>query len=381
MMKTIIVTEKQRGLLIRDGRFIRMLEPGRHRLASLFGNVGVELHDATGAFTSPWAEVIAKRHPEIAATYFETVTVGEGEVAAVSLDGRASLIVRPGETAYVWTVLKRVAVKRYDVVNAPRLSRTELAAIEKAGVLVASATSAIATIDVAEGHAGLVLFDGELAETPGPGRYGYWQVGRKVTVKTLDMRPQTLEVTAQEILTQDKVSLRVTLSAFVQVKDARAALLGSADYSQQVYKLVQFAVREAIGGRTLDAVLSDRDRVDAQIVAQVRGAVDGLGVEVIGLGIKDIILPGDMRELINKVVEAEKLAQANLIRRREETAATRSLLNTAKLIEQSPVLMRLKELEALERVTEKVGRIDVHASNGEGLGALLDRLVTLKPAG
>ena len=92
-----------------------------------------------------------------------------------------------------------------------------------------------------------------------------------------------------------------------------------------------------------------------------------------------MILPGDMRELINKVVEAEKVAQANLIRRREETAATRSLLNTAKLMEDNPTLMRLKELETLERITEKIGRIDVMASNGEGLDAVLDRLVHLKP--
>jgi regulator of protease activity HflC (stomatin/prohibitin superfamily) len=85
-----------------------------------------------------------------------------------------------------------------------------------------------------------------------------------------------------------------------------------------------------------------------------------------------------MRELINKVVEAEKVAQANLIRRREETAATRSLLNTAKLMEDNPTLLRLKELEAIERVTEKIGRIDVHAGQ-QGLNAVLDQLVSLKP--
>jgi len=381
MFKTVIVSDKQRGLLIRDGRFIRMLEPGRHCLASLVGTLSVELFDATGAFMSPWAEVIAKRHPEIAENYFQTICVGEGEVAVVSLDGRASFVVRPGETAYVWTVLRQVEAKRFDIANAPRLDRRELTAFEKASTLGTTSSSPIAIVEVSEGQAGLVFFDGELVETLGPGRYGYWQVGRKVTARTLDMRPQALEVTAQEILTQDKVSLRVTLTAFVQVKNARTAVLGSTDWNQQIYKLVQFAVREAIGGRTLDAVLADRESVDRQIVGHVRAAIDGLGVEIADLGIKDVILPGDMRELINKVVEAEKVAQANLIRRREETAATRSLLNTAKLMEQSPVLMRLKELEALERVTEKVGRIDVHASSGEGLNALLDRLVSLKAAG
>ena len=69
---------------------------------------------------------------------------------------------------------------------------------------------------------------------------------------------------------------------------------------------------------------------------------------------------------MNKVVEAERTAKANLIRRQEETAATRSLLNTAKLMEDNPLLLRLKELEALERLVEKVGRIDLHAGDGRG---------------
>ena len=74
------------------------------------------------------------------------------------------------------------------------------------------------------------------------------------------------------------------------------------------------------------------------------GAVE-LGVEVGEIGIKDVILPGEVRELLNKVVEAERVAKANLIRRQEETAATRSLLNTSRLMEDNPLLLRLKELE------------------------------------
>jgi hypothetical protein len=96
------------------------------------------------------------------------------------------------------------------------------------------------------------------------------------------------------------------------------------------------------------------------------------------LGVKDVILPGEIRDLVNKVVEAERTAKANLIRRQEETAATRSLLNTAKLMEENPLLLRLKELESIERLVEKVGRIDLHAGDGAGLDALLTRLVRLK---
>jgi len=375
---TFVVAENQRGLLIEDGRIIRVLGPGRHRIANWLGRKRVEIFDATGLFTSPWAEIMEKRHPELAEANFVTVRPTEGEVAVVWVDERPAWVVRPGQVLRVWNALDAVRVDRFDVDARPRLDKSELIAFEKAAVVGASVPTVIATVAVGEAQAGLVFFDGELVETLAPGRYGYWQVGRKVSAKTLDTRPIPLEVTAQEILTRDRVSLRVTLTSFVQVTDVEKAALATPDYQAHVYKLVQFAVREAVGGRTLDEVLNDRESVDVQIVGHVREQLGDIGVRVTELGVKDVILPGEMRELINKVVEAEKVAQANLIRRREETAATRSLLNTAKLMEDNPTLLRLKELESLERVTEKIGRIDVHAGS-RGLDAVLDQLVSLRP--
>ena len=373
---TFVIAENQRGLLIEDGRITRIVEPGRHRVWNWLGRKRIEIVGATGVFVSPWAEVIAKRHPELAAENFVVVQPAEGQVAAVWIDGKAVRIVRPGELVLVWKVMSDVRVETFDTEANPRLDRRQLVALEGA----ASDKPVITGVQVDAAEAGLVFFDGELVETLGPGRYGYWSVGRKVTARTLDTRPVPVEVTAQEILTKDRVQLRVTLTAFVQVTDVEKAALSTPDYAAHVYKLVQFAVREAVGGRTLDELLNDRVSVDAQIVEHVRGELGDIGVRVAELGVKDVILPGEMRELINKVVEAEKVAQANLIRRREETAATRSLLNTAKLMEDNPTLMRLKELESLERVTEKIGRIDVHAGSGEGLNVLLDRLVTLRPS-
>lgn len=114
--------------------------------------------------------------------------------------------------------------------------------------------------------------------------------------------------------------------------------------------------------------------LDADIFGYVRGRLTELGIEVLGVGVKDVILPGEMKEILNSVVQAEKAAQANVIRRREEANATRSLLNTARLIEESPVLMRLKELEALEKVTEKIDRLTVFG----GLDGVVKQLVSLK---
>jgi regulator of protease activity HflC (stomatin/prohibitin superfamily) len=95
-----------------------------------------------------------------------------------------------------------------------------------------------------------------------------------------------------------------------------------------------------------------------------RRAAD-FGVTVRSVGLRDIILPGDMKSILNQVIEAEKQAQANLIRRREETAAARSQANTARLLAENPMLARMKELELLQeilagtRATFVLGRGDV----------------------
>jgi regulator of protease activity HflC (stomatin/prohibitin superfamily) len=379
-MKTFVIAENQRGLLVRDGRLVQVLEPGLHRFWLWNSRRDlVDVTNATGACVSPLVDGIEKRHPELAEANFEIVAPEQGTVAIVRLDGRAKLIVRGGDIARLWKVLDTVSVETIDVEAEPKLTKRQLTELMGATVYGQAVPAPVQAVTVAEAQAAIALFDGEIVETVGPGRYGYWQVGRKVTSLTLDTRPSPLEVTAQEILTKDRVSIRVTLTSFVQVTDVEKAALATPDYKEYVYKLVQFAVREAVAGRTLDELLNDRVKVDREIVEHVRRELGDIGVRVTELGIKDVILPGEMRELINRVVEAEKVAQANLIRRREETAATRSLLNTAKLMADNPVLMRLKELEALERVTEKIGRIDVMTGAGEGLEVLTNRLVRLQP--
>ena len=102
--------------------------------------------------------------------------------------------------------------------------------------------------------------------------------------------------------------------------------------------------------RDLDQFLADKDVVAREMEETIRRRIAALGLEIVSTGIRDVILPGDMKDLMNKVTEAKKAAEANLIVRREETAAMRSQANTAKLLQDNPTLMRLRELEVLERV-------------------------------
>ena len=114
--------------------------------------------------------------------------------------------------------------------------------------------------------------------------------------------------------------------------------------------------------------------IDDVVTAFVRAKLSAYGLELDAAGVKDIVLPGEMKTILAKVVEAEKTAEANVIRRREETAATRSLLNTAKVMEDNPVALRMKELETLERVAERIDKISVFG----GLDQVLNGLVKLR---
>lgn len=178
----------------------------------------------------------------------------------------------------------------------------------------------------------------------------------------------------QEILTKDKVNLRLNLAANWRYQDVLQAFGQLAKPIDHLYRELQFALREAVGTRTLDELLEDKQVIDQVVSAQVKARMAPLGIEIASLGVKDIVLPGEMKTILAKVVEAEKSAQANVIRRREETAATRSLLNTAKVMENNPVALRLKEMETLEKVAERIDKISVFG----GLDQVLHGLVNIK---
>jgi regulator of protease activity HflC (stomatin/prohibitin superfamily) len=220
----------------------------------------------------------------------------------------------------------------------------------------------------------VLYVDGKVEALLDAGLHAFWKFRREIGAELVDLRLQVLEVAGQEILTRDKVSLRVNLTAGYRVVDVLAAYAKQAKPMDFLYKELQFGLRAAVGTRTLDELLENKSVIDEVVEAHIRRRVAGFGLEVDSVGVKDIILPGEMKAILAKVVEAEKVAQANGIRRREETSATRSLLNTAKVMEDNPTALRLKELETLEKVTEKIDKISVFG----GLEGLLKDLVKIR---
>jgi regulator of protease activity HflC (stomatin/prohibitin superfamily) len=229
-------------------------------------------------------------------------------------------------------------------------------------------------VQVPEGMSALLSIDGKVDRLLAAGAYAFWKYGRTISVELVDLRLQAVEVSGQDIMTRDKVGLRLNLSATFRYTDVQRAFAQLQKPAEHLYRELQFALRAAVGTRTLDELLENKTVIDDVVSATMLPKLAPYGIALESVGVKDIVLPGEMKAILTQVVQAEKLAQANVIRRREETAATRSLLNTAKVMEDNPVALRMKELETLERVAERIDKISVIG----GLDQVLNGLVKLR---
>ena len=194
----------------------------------------------------------------------------------------------------------------------------------------------------------------------------------RIETRGVDLREQVLDISGQELMTADKVTLRLNAVTAFRVVDPVRALTAVDSYSSALYRESQLALRSVIGARELDAFLSGKETVAGELAGLIRDRATAFGLEVVAFGIRDIILPGEMKAILNRVTEAKKSAEADLVTRREETAAMRSQANTARIFESNPALMRLRELEVLEKVADKANLNVVLGEKG-----LTDRIVKL----
>jgi len=288
------------------------------------------------------------------------------ERALMWIEGRFSHILPPGLYAY-WTKLRNVRVEVIDA-RRVRFEHSDLRVIMRSPMV--DRVLEIGTVE--PHHVGVLFIDGEFVETLSPGRYAFWKNLATVKFVQEDMREAMFDVAGQDIMTADKVTLRMNAVATYRVVDARQSVSVADDVRQALYREVQLVLRAVVGARELDSFLTDKDNVASELTEIVRPRAKSLGLELISIGIRDIILPGEMKELMNKVTEAKKAAEANLIVRREETAAMRSQVNTAKLLQDNPTLMRLRELEVLEKIATTSKLSVVLGEKG-----LADRVVNL----
>jgi len=343
ILKRIKIRRYEIGLHFHDGEFRGLLTEGRHWFVDPMGKVRVEIV----SLRQPWLvheqlDVIVRSGA--LADRAVVLDLKDHERALVWIDGRFSHILPPGLYAY-WTGVKEVRVEIVDA-RKVRFEHDEFKTIVRS-----PRVAQVLDICTVERHrVGVLYQDGRYVETLPPGEYAFWHNVAVSKLVEVDLREAMFDVAGQDIMTADKVTLRMNAIVTYRIVDARAAVSTSDDVRQTLYREAQLALRAVVGARELDAFLMEKDGVASELTEMVRTRAKVLGVELIAVGIRDVILPGEMKDLMNKVTEAKKAAEANLIARREETAAIRSQANTARLLADNPTLMRLRELEILEKV-------------------------------
>ena len=378
MWKRMVVKMNERGVLLRDGDFERILGAGRHCFADPFGRLTLQVWKLDAPMNdSNLVDYMLRHAPETVAEHFERMELSEDEIGLRFENGVLVEVLAPGARRFFWKGLVEHRLERIDLTTSATLA-PQLAARLAQPALRGRAVAGLAGVLMAQVpayHVGVLKLDGKVEALLQPGLAAFWRFNRDVQVELVDTRLQNLEVSGQEILSRDKVGLRLNLAATWRYTDVLRAHEALSRPAEHLYRELQFGLRAAVGTRSLDELLENKQVIDEVVGAHVRRKLEGYGLEVSGVGVKDIVLPGEMKTILAQVVEASKSAEANVIRRREETAATRSLLNTAKVMEDNPTALRLKELETLERVAERIDRISVFG----GLDQVLNGLVKIKP--
>lgn len=380
--KLITVAENQRVFVFRNHALESVLAAGKYKIWDIKNELEFVTFDInTLYFSEKNAERLYKRY-EVLSEHISHWKLASNQVGLLYVNDLLRGIVAPSEHLYLWKDAGEIRLEKLAIDKNIEVDDETLFLINRAGANTSSrlirsertvAVKPIAELNVAKDHVGLLYVNGQLVNKLAPGQHGFWQFNHNVELKAFDCRTQMLEISGQEILSKDRVSLRINLSASIKVHDAELAARSVDKVDDYIYKTLQLALREAVGTKSLDDILLDKLYVNETVKELVVEGLSNIGITLINVGVKDIILPGEMKAILNQVVEAQKAAEANVIKRREETSATRSLHNTAKVMENNPTLMRLKELEALEKVADRIDSLTVYG----GLEGLMNGVVKI----
>ena len=358
-MRRVRINVGKVGLVYRNGDYNRVITEG---IYWIFPNEKVVLYDRAQPFY-PAIDLNILLADEKLADELMVVELRDNEIALRYEDGNLRQVIGPGKHAY-W---KGVRDYQFTSVDLSKIEITEDIDIDT--LMRREVLPYVRAFDVQPYEKGILYVNGKFDRVLENGTYYFWKNAIPITVSRADLRQLQIEVAGQEILTKDKAALRINFNAQYKVTDIEKALIDNRDYERQLYTLMQLALREFVGTYTLDELLERKEAISDYVMTALADKAKVLGVKINDCGVKDIILPGEVKDIMNQVLIAQKQAQANVITRREETASTRSLLNTAKLMEDNDMLFRLKEMEYVEKIAEKIGEITV-AGNGQVIDQL-----------
>ena len=198
---------------------------------------------------------------------------------------------------------------------------------------------------VPEGWTGLVYQHGLFVRRNNAGRHVIWGCGW--TISLIDLRKASTLVAGQEVLTADRVSLKLSLIVTHQVTDPVKAAHETQSSLGDLYHAAQLALRAVVGAVAAEALLNQRLEIGAQLLARVQPEAAKAGLNVVAVEVKDVIFPAELKRAFADVLKAKQEGQAALERARGESASLRNLANAARVLEGNPALMNLRLMQSL----------------------------------
>lgn len=353
------INSNQYGLLFKKQSFVRVLKQGEYRVRRFSKSQIIVVDKKENLETVTGIDIKTINNKT---SLFDTIHVNDYEVVFHYIDGIFYDILLSGSHSYIQDVFTHTFIK---------CDSRNIVVPEKIDVSILNTnhfknrySELIKQFYVQDGTVGVLTVNSKFEKILQPGRYYFFVNNNTVVVKPIDLRLKTANISGQELLTKDKITLRINFALNYKINDAVKVATEFEKYDEQLYLTMQLALREYISTKNLDELLAEKHEIGKIILETVKNKESDYGATFIEAGVKDIILPGEIKEILNTVLIAEKKALANVITRREETASTRSLLNTAKLLEENATLYKLKEMEYLERICDKIGNISLTSSGG-----------------
>jgi len=347
----VIIQENQRGLLFKDGKFTEYLNPGRH---VRFGrNINAQIVHIGAEFKLQGYDLEVFLGNKDLAKDLAITDVADETLVLHFVNGKYAGTLTGGKYAF-FKIYDKHEFKIIDIAT------PEVTGDVPVYLFTFIPKTLYTKVVVSDYQKARLNYDGKFVRLLEPGAYYFWNNGVKITAGHVDTRLLQMDIIGQEIMTLDKIALRINFTCNYRITDYVKIHTEIDDYERQIHILLQLALREYVGKYRLDEILENKEQMSGAMLERLKEKESEYYVAFSDAGVKDIILPGEIRSIINTVLLAEKKAQANVITRREEVASTRSLLNTAKLMDENQTLFKLKELEYLEKICDNVGSITVN---------------------
>lgn len=278
MIKKISVRKDQLALLSRNGDYYKVLHAGEHLLPWL-NTPEVLLITLDGSeVPDVLADYLRRFQPDWVEKYCLVADLSEIEAGALYMDGILLEILPPSTRRLYWRVEDDLTLVRMNTQQVQVQTEVMNAVLQPRRKGAVKGRDAILTVQVPAWHVGVLKIDGETQALLPPGLTAYWKINHLVEAEVVDTRLQVLEVSGQEILTKDKVNLRINLAANWRYSDVLLAFSQLTKPIDHLYRELQFALREAVGTRTLDELLEDKQVIDDVVSEQVKSRMLPFGM-------------------------------------------------------------------------------------------------------